>query len=110
MTKAKFFKNESGHIVKYIVQDHAGYDESGSDIVCAAISILTQTGINALEEVCDIKTEYTARDGLLEVVLPENIETIKRHKADIVLETILTGLKSIREAYPDNITLEYGEV
>ena len=115
MTNISIFKNKEGSIVKYVVDGHTGYDSAGNDILCAAVSVLTQTTLNALNEVCGIDEkliDYTIEDkrGYLEVCLSANLLKTQRKKADIVLQTMLVGLKGLQEVYPKYITLEYGEV
>ena len=71
---------------------HAGYDDSGRDIVCAAASALTY----ALAEYCD--TEYerlAAGDTKLVITKTER----NRH----ALETACTGYRQLAEAYPDHV-------
>lgn len=110
LTNVEFFINNKGDITKYIVKGHTGYDEHGKDIVCAAVSVLAQTGVISLSEVVDIPVEYTVNDGYIEVKLPTDIEKEKWSKAQIVLQTILAGIKSTMESYPNHITLKNREV
>jgi len=110
MTKVEFFRKENGDITKYIVKGHTGYDDHGKDIVCAAISVLAQTGVVSLSEVLNIPVEYTIDDGYIEVELPADIDIENWSKAQIVLQTILVGIKSTMESYPKYITLKYREV
>ena len=51
MTKVVFYLNEKGDISGFEASGHAGYGVSGSDIVCAAISALTQATAGGLSEV-----------------------------------------------------------
>ena len=44
-------------------QDHAGYAREGSDIVCAAISALTQTTVVGLNEVVGVSCQWEVDDG-----------------------------------------------
>ena len=49
-------------------EGHSGWAEAGSDIVCAAVSILTCTCVNALESVCGVIpriTEHNPERGIL---------------------------------------------
>ncbi len=110
MTRAEFFKDNKGNFVKYIVKGHSGYDEIGKDIVCAAISTLTQTGLLALKKVCEVNVEYLLEEGSIEVKIPQNINDKTKKKCNIVINTILVGLENISESYPENITLKYREV
>ncbi|MBS4535858.1 ribosomal-processing cysteine protease Prp [Clostridium sp. D2Q-14] len=110
MTKVEFFKNDNGDITRYIVDGHTGYDEYGKDIVCAAVSVLAQTGVISLIKVCDMSINYTIREGHIDVILPEDVDEEKWSKSQIVLQTILVGIKNTMEAYPNYITLRYREV
>ena len=42
MVSVDLFRNRQGMITGYKVSGHAGYSEEGSDIVCSAVSALTQ--------------------------------------------------------------------
>ena len=50
MTKITFFKKD-GMYTGFSVSGHSGYAQSGEDIVCAAISVLTINTVNALDEI-----------------------------------------------------------
>ncbi|KGG80191.1 hypothetical protein Y919_07755 [Caloranaerobacter azorensis H53214] len=115
MTKVTIYKNKRGSIIGYELKGHAGYAEYGKDIVCAAISVLSQTALIALNEVCgidtnDIKYRIDEEKGHLSVIIPDNLTKEKRFKADIVFETMIVGIKGLLKEYPDYLTLEYGEV
>lgn len=115
MTRVIVYKNKRGSIIGYRVDGHAGYDEFGRDIVCAAISVLSQTALIALNEVCgidegDIKYYIDENKGHLSVTIPDDLTKEKRLKADIVFETMIVGIKGLLEEYSDYLTLEYGEV
>lgn len=115
MTRVTIYKNKRGSIVGYEVDGHADYDEYGKDIVCAAISVLSQTALIALNKVCgidesDIKYDIDEEKGHLSVAIPDNLTKEKRLKADIVFETMIVGIKGLLDVYSDYLTLEYGEV
>ena len=57
MTKITIFRNFENVCVGFEFFDHAGYADEGSDIVCAAISILTINTMNAIEQFTDV--DYT---------------------------------------------------
>lgn len=115
MIKVKLFKNRTGYIEKYNITGHSGYDVKGQDIVCAAVSILAQTVLISLVEVCGIKEEemdylIDEKKGILDVNIPKAINADTRNKTEVILKTLEVGIKSIIESYPEYITLEYGEV
>ena len=41
MTRAVFYRR-NGRLIGFDIKGHSGYAESGSDIVCAAVSTLTE--------------------------------------------------------------------
>ena len=80
---------------------HAGYAPAGSDIVCAAVSILTTTCVNALESVAGARGETLVKDGLMRYALPEGAG----HDAQVILLFLRQGLRDLQEAYPRYIQL-----
>lgn len=107
--------NSKGLISAYTVEGHANYGKYGEDIVCAAVSVLAQTTLIALNKVCKIREEkldYTIEDktGYLDLNLPKDLNSQQANKAETVLRTFEIGIQSIIETYPKYITLEYREV
>ena len=43
-------QSSEGEITGFSIQGHAGYAERGSDIVCAAVSVLAQNTVNSIEQ------------------------------------------------------------
>ena len=69
------------------IEGHSGWSSSGSDIVCAAVSILGCTCVNALESVCGVVpeiTEYNEKKGVLAFELPDMTEA-ENEKAQILM-------------------------
>lgn len=115
MIITKIFKDKDANIKRYTVEGHANYDDYGKDIVCAAISVLSQTTLISLVKVCGLKEneiKYSIDDefGFLDVELPNNIEISILEKTQIVLKTLVVGISSVMESYPEYVTLEYWEV
>lgn len=49
------------------ISGHAGYAEPGKDIVCAAVTALTQTLIQSIENLTDDEIEYRISPGKAEI-------------------------------------------
>ncbi|MBE5781704.1 MAG: ribosomal-processing cysteine protease Prp [Clostridiales bacterium] len=81
---------------------HAGYAPAGSDIICAAVSILTTTCVNALESVAGKEAEAEVKDGYMRVLLSETETT---EKTQIIFATIAQGLSDLAEEYPKYLRL-----
>lgn len=73
MTKVVFFRRE-GKLIGFEAQGHSGYAEEGSDIVCAAVSAVTQTLAIQAETVLEMKeTVFTdEKKALLRVTGESN--------------------------------------
>ena len=54
MTRCILYLDSTGNYTGFSVRGHAGYAEAGSDIVCAAVSALTTTCVNAMESVAGV--------------------------------------------------------
>ena len=89
---------------------HAGAKRvRGYDLVCCAVSALTQTGVNALCSVAGIEPAVEVRDGFLTCMLPGNLEEKQMETAQIVLRTMMTGLTDIQKIYPNLIRIQQKE-
>ena len=87
------------------VTGHSGYAEEGSDIVCAAVSILTCTCVNALESVCGLVPRVTEnRGGLISFHLPKRTAE-EDAKAQILMGALKQGLSDLADAYPRYVQL-----
>ena len=104
MISATLYLGEDGYTACRIT-GHSGQAEAGRDIVCAAVSILGCTCVNALESVCGIIPLVTENDaGVLSFQLPE-ISPEENAKAQILMGALKQGLTDLADAYPRNVTL-----
>lgn len=92
-------------IMGFEVSGHAGSGEYGKDIVCASVSVLAQTAVNALGELIRSDFEYEIKDGYLRCAVPGNMTAEEKRKALTIMETIYVGYRSIAESYPDFVNI-----
>ena len=83
---------------KITVQGHAEYAEHGKDIVCAAISTLSQVFVASVEELTAAKIKTAQTSGYMEIVIEESTE-----RAQVLLDSFLLGCRMIADEYPDNV-------
>lgn len=97
MIKATFQLNKNNQITGYRISGHALFLPKGIDIVCAGVSALTIAITNELRK--DISVNHG--NGFIAVsnILPSTVNLTLTH-------TLLSGLQSIAEQYPDNLTVE----
>lgn len=96
-----------GQVRQVTVAGHAGFAEKGEDIVCAAISILTTTCVNALEAVAGVvpKVQQEAEGARIAFSLPEGLPAHAMHDAQVVIRTALQGFEDLSSEYPEYITI-----
>ncbi len=96
---------ESGNYAGFTVKGHSGSAPRGKDIICAAVSAITQSALIGLDEVANIPNTYTISDGFIKCELPDNIDEAKAQKAQVILQTMHLGVQSIREQYPEFVRI-----
>ena len=110
MTTITVYTLEDGGMAGFEAGGHAGAKRvRGYDLVCCAVSALTQTGVNALCSVAGIEPAVEVRDGFLTCMLPGNLEEKQMETAQIVLRTMMTGLTDIQKIYPNLIRIQQKE-
>ncbi len=103
MIKVEIIKDPRGYVKRFIVKGHSNYDVYGSDIVCSAVSVLTQATLIGLQSIAKIDVAYTMEDGYLDCEMPAVAEKEKLIKANAVLDTMVLGLSNIKKNYSSYI-------
>ena len=80
---------------------HTNYAEAGKDIVCAAISSIITTSINAIVRIDEASIKYTKDDAYIKIELLKNNKII-----NILTENMISELKSLAKQYNKNIKIE----
>jgi uncharacterized protein YsxB (DUF464 family) len=109
MVKVEIIKDPRGFVKRFIIKGHSNYDVYGSDIVCSAISVLTQTTLIGLQSIAEINVAYTMEDGYLDCEMPVVVENEKLIKANAILDTMVLGLSNIKKNYSSYIHMEIKE-
>lgn len=106
MTRVTISHNGSD-ITGIRVSGHSGYAEEGSDIVCAAASVLITTCANALDSVANIRPVVRASEKNTEISvrLPDHMNPQQMHDAQIILQSARLGFQDIAEQYPENLQI-----
>lgn len=83
---------------RVLIQGHSGYAPPGKDIVCAAISALSQTLISALEDLAGEKIEYDIESGYVDIRRKRPTK-----KGDLLVDAFFIGICGVSEVYPDHV-------
>ncbi len=103
MIKIYIFKDKD-KINGFQVKGHSYFAESGKDIVCSAVSAVTQMAAKGIDEVLKLKADVTKQDGYLQVLLFEN-----NKDAHMLLTTLEKSLEDIQNQYPKFVKMEVKE-
>lgn len=88
------------NVNKVIINGHAGYDDFGKDIVCAAVSSTVITTINILLSLDNQSISYNDGRGLIIEVLKNDMTTKK------IINVLISNLYELEKAYPKNIQIK----
>ena len=102
MTKCEFFRAD-GRITGFSVSGHSGYAESGSDIICAAITAIVTMAEATINDVCGAKAKVRVKeeDARITLTLPTSCD--EEESVQAVLAGMMLTLCSMRDDYPDYI-------
>lgn len=101
---------EKGRPVGFEAKGHTGYADEGSDIVCAAVSALTQAAAIGLLEVIKLQAALEIDEAHMYCMLQKDIDGSDMDKAELILETLAASLRSLAETHGDYIKLTDREV
>lgn len=97
MIKVSIKKTNSINEIR--IDGHSGYDEMGKDIVCAAVSSIVITTVNAILKIDEKSLEYV-QDESLTITIKKHTKTI-----DLLIENMLDMLRELEEQYSENISI-----
>ena len=110
MTTIMVYETALGMIRGFEASGHAGRAQSRrNDLICCAVSVLTQTCVNALEAVAGVEPVVQVHDGYLRCFLPAGVGGKESEKSQIIFRTVLQGLKDIEKTNPKAIRIQQVE-
>ena len=110
MIRVTIYKTARHEYVGFDLSGHAGYAESGQDIVCAAVSALVINAVNSLERFTDDETSCTANEETGDIEL--RFAGSPSHDAALLLDSMILGLEEIEDSseYKSYIDIIFKEV
>ena len=100
MVRAILERDAAGVLRGFVVRGHAGQGAVGRDVVCAAVSALTQTAVLGLQRHLGLEPRVRMDGGSLECRLPEALPAESARGAADILETMVLGLEAIAALHP----------
>ncbi len=102
MISIKMYRNEKGELFRFQIHGHAKYAEKGKDIICAAVSSLSQAAVMGLERLTSDKV--TSSKGKNDLICEIALERDKI-KTQTILELLLLSLEDIERQYPEYVKI-----
>ncbi len=95
-----------GLLAGFQVEGHASFAPKGEDIVCAAVSALTQTAVMSLQKIAGIEPDVKITEGYLSCQLPD-MKDDEKSDAHMLLESMILGLEETARNYSGYIKINY---
>lgn len=96
------------NIITIEATGHSGYGETGTDIVCSAVSTLTENLINSLIEIVKVEPNFVIDEEIphLRVSLNENLDKNLMKDCQILMRSTVLGLKNVANGYSKFIKIK----
>lgn len=85
------------------VNGHAGLAKKGSDILCAAVSVLLDSLVAGITVIAAMPVSYTANDGNFLLEMPA--ESGQSEGVQTLIATTLYSLNTLAKEYPDRLKI-----
>lgn len=99
------FNKKFDNLVSVMIKGHAESVEQGYDMVCSAVSAISQSILIGITEVLKLNIKYSLEDGFLSFSL-DGIDENDILKCQVLMKTMLLGLKSIEISFSEYIVVK----
>ncbi len=104
MIQVRVHTSGEAHFAGLEVRGHAELSAAGTDILCAAVSVLTENLGTGLRELLDIPLEIRKSKGFYSFQLEERYRDAR---TDLLFSSALLGIQILSDQYPGRLQLEY---
>lgn len=107
MTVVRLDCDPAGRLIRCEASGHAGFAAHGTDIVCAAVSVLLRTALEVLEHTDGVQVQAdTARRGAIRFQAKQTGTVPVEERLICVADFLRTGLAALSAEYPENVCLQ----
>lgn len=89
--------HRNGKLQRFEVRGHAGFEDVGQDIVCAAASVLVINAVNSCEVLLGIEPESRDDGKTLLCQVPQD------ESAQLLFHSMVYGLEALMKQYPKHV-------
>jgi uncharacterized protein YsxB (DUF464 family) len=101
MVEVSIRRDSRARLSSFVATGHAGWAESGSDIVCAAVSAILQAAWLGMMEVAHVPVEAKRDEGCLELRWDESARSNAQVRA--IVATAELAVDRIATQYPGHV-------
>ena len=101
MVTVHFRRDSRGRLSSFFADGHAGWADSGEDIVCAAVSAILQAAWLGLDEHAQVTLEASKAGGRLALRWPD--EARSRDDVRAIVATAELAVAQISRQYPAHV-------
>ena len=107
MIEVTIFKNSEVY-KGFKFSGHAGFSYEGDDVVCSAVSVLAINCINSIEQFTDdgFVVETDEKAGIIDFKFDDDVSS----ESNLLMDSLVLGLKAILEDNKQYIKLDFKEV
>ncbi|TCS96491.1 ribosomal-processing cysteine protease Prp [Hazenella coriacea] len=107
MIRIRVERNEQAEIERVLITGHADFDESGKDIVCAAVSGISIGMVNAIEEMFGVQMHADDDgDGKVDCRIPLHLDDPEKlAKIRLLLEAMVVSLRNMADEFPSYVKI-----
>lgn len=107
MITVRVLYNERQDVTSFEISGHSGYSKAGHDIVCAAVSAVTNLVLIGLMKELSIKLDLKNNDGgYLKCDLPKGIDKEISDKAQLLIGCMIKEFQDIESNYGKYIEIK----
>ena len=108
MINVTIFKDSADQFIGFKFSGHAGFDVSGRDIVCSAVSVLVINTVNSIEKFTDddFVCDTDEKSGMIEFHLNGKLS----NESKILMNSMVLGIQGIKEDNEKYIKIKFKEV
>ncbi len=86
------------------LKGHAGLSEKGTDVLCAAVSVLSENLGESIQKLLAVKAEISKSSGFYSVKIRESDAG---SQTELLFSSVLLGLQVLQNQYPDRIHINF---
>lgn len=107
MSEVTFLK-QGNKIRGFQIEGHAGFNKKGPDIVCSALSMLSQNTVFSLIKLAGIKEkQLTLIDDEKRAIYAVLLPNVRNDEAQLLMRSFELGVKTLHKSFPAHVKLKH---